>query len=552
MNILCPHYFIIRFIIFSLFFLNFLGKNNLNAQSPLTPKGGTNQKDPKKNLNTPPSGVGGLKDQEQQAQGGGEKVVLERADVLKKVAGQPNVRKLVGNVVIRHNGTMFYCDSAYFYENKNAVDAFGKTRVVSDKGSVLTADTMYYDGNSQLARARGKVNLQDEKMNLQTPALDYQIYSGIANYYQEGKIEDNEKTLTSKAGTYDSNSKIFYFSKDVVLISKKDEQKIETQTLNYNTIDKMAYFKGATKITSKDGVINTKEGTFNTETQISNFVGRTHLKNGDYILEGDSVYFEKKTEFGYAWGNVKLQSVKDSMEVEGDFAWVRQKEGESRIYGNTLARQITGLDTLWLKADTLFVVNEKDKTINPRKQLLAYHNTKIFRKDLQGVCDSLAYNRADSTLQFYGSPVLWANKSQLSADTIILELDNNKPKRGFLKHEAFLIAEDTLKQFNQIKGKNMLAFFKEKQIRRLEVKGNAQNILFALKEKTNELIGLNRVDCSDMNILFKENNKAQRVSYINKVDATFTPPHEIEEPQKKFKNFKWEIDRKPTRKQMIR
>ncbi len=489
--------------------------------------------------------------QEQQAGNpGGEKVTLERADVLKKVAGQPNVRKLVGNVVIRHNGTMFYCDSAYFYENKNAVDAFGKTRVVSEKGSVITADTMYYDGNTQLARARGLVNLQDEKMNLQTPALDYQIASGIASYYQSGKIEDSEKTLTSKAGTYDSNSKIFYFSKDVVLISKKDQQKIETETLNYNTIDKMAYFKGNTKITSKDGIVNTTEGNFNTENQISNFKGRTFLRNGDYTLEGDSVYFERKTEFGYAWGNVILNSLKDSLQVEGDFAWVRQQQGESRVYGNAIARQISGVDTLWLKADTLFAVNEKTKT-NPKKYLIAYQNTKIFRKDLQAVCDSLAYNRADSTLQLYGSPIMWANKSQLSADTIFLELDNNAPKKGYLKHEAYLIAEDTLHNFNQIKGKNMTAFFKEKQIKRLEVKGNAQNILFALKEKTNELIGLNRVDCSDMNILFKGNNKAQRVSYINKVDATFTPPHEIVEPQKKFKNFRWDINRKPTKNQML-
>jgi lipopolysaccharide export system protein LptA len=492
------------------------------------------------------------KEKPDQAADSDEKVTLERAEVLEKAKNKPNVKKLLHSVAVRHKGSVLYCDSAYLYEDRNAVDAFGHTRLVSDNGSVLTADSMFYEGNSQRARAVGNVVMQDEKTVLYTKNIDYDLITGIAYYTRGGRIVDSEKTLESAQGSYDTNSKIFRFQNKVVLDSKQEKRRIETEDLTYNTISKLAFFQGPTHITTKDGKIYSESGTYNTESQVSNFRGRTKIQDEQYSIEADTLYFDNKSEVGFAQRNVYLKNLKDSLTAYGDKAWFRGKDGESKIYGNALAYQVSekGRDTLWIKADTLYAINrEKGDSV---RQFLAYHHVLIFRRDFQAKCDSLAYNRRDSTLRFYKNPVLWAKKSQLSGDTIFAELDKNQLKRLHLRVNSFMVSEDTLKNYNQIKGKNITTFFHDNSVRRVEVRGNGESAYFAL-DKDTLLVGMNQSKCSgDINVVFGEKNQLKRITQISKVEGEFVPPHELKEEMKKLQNFVWYEEQKPKREDMVR
>jgi lipopolysaccharide export system protein LptA len=95
--------------------------------------------------------------------------------------------------------------------------------------------------------------------------------------------------------------------------------------------------------------------------------------------------------------------------------------------------------------------------------MFAYNHVKIFKSDLQGKCDSLVYNYTDSTIYFYRDPVLWNERSQLTADTINIQLANNKINRMYLRTNSFVISQDTLLQYNQVKGRQMTAFFKRQK-----------------------------------------------------------------------------------------
>ena len=210
-------------------------------------------------------------------------------------------------------------------------------------------------------------------------------------------------------------------------------------------------------------------------------------------------------------------------------------------------RNISGQDTLFRTADTLLSINNKE---TDTRIIYAYHNTKFYRKELQGKCDSLVYNRSDSTIYLYTDPVIWNKDSQMSADSINIQLANDKIRTMYMKVNSFVISEDSLHHFNQLKGKDMDAHFRDNQIKKVNVRGNGQNIYFVL-EGDSVLIGMNRVECSDMDIHFKEENKIHKISYINKVDAVMVPPHEIEEPQTKLKDFQWRIQEKPTKEQLL-
>jgi hypothetical protein len=60
------------------------------------------------------------------------------------------------------------------------------------------------------------------------------------------------------------------------------------------------------------------------------------------------------------------------------------------------------------------------------------------------------------------------------------------------------------------------------------------------------LMGMNRMLCSKMEIRFKD-NKANTIKALTTPDATFIPPHEIQEPDKRLKGFMWRINERPKR-----
>ena len=83
-------------------------------------------------------------------------VYLERADNLsfdeERIA---NAQILRGNVIFRHEEALMYCDSAYFYENTNSIDAFGHVRFVQGDTLQGFGDKLFYDGNTKLAAFAG-------------------------------------------------------------------------------------------------------------------------------------------------------------------------------------------------------------------------------------------------------------------------------------------------------------------------------------------------------------------------------------------------------------
>jgi hypothetical protein len=79
---------------------------------------------------------------------------------------------------------------------------------------------------------------------------------------------------------------------------------------------------------------------------------------------------------------------------------------------------------------------------------------KIFKKDLQGVADSLEYRSADSTLYFYKNPIFWTDGNQMTADSISMLIEKNTISKIFMVTNSFVISQDTLlNHFNQIKGR---------------------------------------------------------------------------------------------------
>jgi lipopolysaccharide export system protein LptA len=463
------------------------------------------------------------------------------------------IRKLLGNVSFKQEDTFLYCDSAYQYLERNEVEAFSNVRVVQNDTVTINGDHGFYNGNARTARMTGNVVMHDPRMTLTTDALNYDLNRKVASYNTGGHLVDPQNTLDSEQGSYSTESKVFVFKRNVHLVSidPKNGQATDlaNDTLRFNTITKIAYFDGPTRIKTKQGDLYAEKGTYNTITKISNFERNAKLQTPNYFLGGDKLVYDEDKLYGIANGHVTLISKKDNLTLRGDVGRYWRGLGRTKLYGGRpVIRNISNKDTLYLAADTLLSVETRVPKAG-KDVLYAYPKVQIFRGTLQGRCDSLTYDRQDSVIYLNKDPVLWQQRRQLSADSMQIRSRRGQISQMRLFSNAFTVSEDTLLNYNQVKGRNMTAFFQDNKLRRIDVLGNAESLYFALEGDT-ATTGVNKAVSASMRLLFAD-NELKTISFLTNPDATFIPPHELKGPDKQLRGFRWRPTERPARRTVL-
>ncbi len=462
-----------------------------------------------------------------------------RADLLEffKIEGEA-VRKLVDNVVFTQEGTTVYCDSSLFFPALNKMEAFGNVKIIDDSVTI-TADRLVYEGNARKSRLRDNVIYRSGTRTLYTDFLDYELDTKIGQFYESGRLVDETNTLTSQTGIFFSRQSLAIFRENVVLVSP--EYTLKSDTLRYNTQTKVAVTPGPTQIITPDGVrVDALGGEYLTERKITEFVDG-EVETQDYILEGDELYLDDLSQIYTAEGNVKMTAKTRDVIIIGDEGLHYKQLGMSKIYGRPVMKKLMQQDTFYLTADTLYAIESE---IESEKRILAYHNVKMFRVNLQGKADSIAYFLADSMIHLYDDPILWTESSQITADSINILVANNVIDKMFLNRNSFISSLDSLKNYNQIKGRKMVAQFANNSVSKINVNGNGESIYYLLDEGDSIMMGLNKMICSDMLINFNQ-NEIKDITFYKQPEARLIPPHEIKTEDTRLDGFSWRIEERP-------
>jgi len=469
------------------------------------------------------------------------------------------IRKLIGAVSFKQQDVFLYCDSAYQYLERNEIEGFSNVRIVQSDTMTITGDHGYYDGNKRLARMTGQiVTMRDPRMTLTTTALDYDLTRKTAFYTVGGHIVDPKNTLDSQQGYYDTNSKVFVFKRDVHLVSLDEQGQptdLRNDTLTFNTSTKIAYFDGPTRIKSTQGDLYAEKGTYNTVTRVSNFARNAKIDTPGYLLGGDVLVYDQVKLYGVATGHVSLISKKDNLVLRGDQGRYWRALGRTKLFGTRpVVRNISGKDTLYMAADTLLSVETRPGRAVQRPILYAWPKVQIFRGKMQGRCDSLTYDRQDSVIYLNRDPVVWQARNQLTADSMNLRFKHGQLDRANLFSNAFAIQEDTIMDYNQVKGRNMIAYFRRSQMVRIDVLGNAESLYFTVEDDSTRtglnksyLSGMNKSVSASMTLRFVD-NKIKNLTWVTNPEASYTPVHELKEADKQLKAFRWRPTERPTRR----
>jgi lipopolysaccharide export system protein LptA len=450
-----------------------------------------------------------------------------------------DAQRLIGNVECEHEGAIMRCDSAYLFSNKT-LEAYGHISIVKGDSIFVYGDSLRYDATTKLANLKGNVKCIEKDMTLTTNVLIYDVSKSIASYYNGGTIVNKENTLKSKNGHYYSGTKELAFHYDVTLVNP--DYKMSGDTLRYNTTSKTAYFIGPSIITSKESYIYCENGWYDTDKEISRFSKNAIIVHQDQKLLGDSVFYDRKKGYSSATKNVRIIDTAQKTFIAGGFAEHFEKGNRAIVTGNPLFGMQVEADTLYVASDTL-QYNEPDSL---HTYVKAFRHVKIYKKDLQGLCDSLTYSTHDSLMCMYNSPILWTNNGQVTAKQIhVIAGQKSKNKYFELTGNSIVIQKsDSLDEnkFNQIAGRKIEGYINNDTIRKLNVIGNAQIIYYVKQKKTYK--GVNKTICSDLTVWFNADG-VDRATYRNKPESIIFPLAEVVDTEMRLKNYVWLENKRP-------
>ena len=481
-----------------------------------------------------------------------EKVKHVHSDELRKDTKYDGNPYFIGHVEFEHQGSILTADEVIVYEGQNFVKAIGNVKLQNTDGSVITAEEMEYDGNTQRGIARRNVVLTDPKQTIRTETMYYDRLSNQAYFNTGGTITDGQSKMYTKSATYFLDTKLIDFV-DNVRIDNPDYI-VEGVKIKQNQNTKVAEFFGPTTITRRDNPKNrvyTERGTYKMNTKEVYLNKNSKIFYNDKILTGDDMYYNQLTGFGTGTGNVTLDDPKERRWIKGGYGEIFEKKDSAMMTKNPYAVKAFEKDSMYFAAEKIISFQKPDSAdIKKKKSFLrAFRKGRFYKSNAQGRADSIAFNETDGVLHMYRDPILWSNGKQVTGDKVEAYFDTEKENLDSLKviGNAFAISKvDSLNmkdEFNQVKGKLMTVYYDdENNIKEAKVIGNAQAISYSddvnQETKEKERIGISLTACGIIDAIFEE--KALQIVSCN-IGATSDtyPMSKIEPARRKFQDFNW-------------
>lgn len=489
----------------------------------------------------------------------------------------PDAQILRGNVIFRHDSAYMYCDSAYFYERTNSVDAYGHVRF--EQGDTLSGsgNRLYYNGNTRLARLRGNVRLvhgTDNPTVLTTDSLNYDRLRDVAYYFAGGIIEDSLNTLSSVRGQYFPRTKQAVFSCEVVLRNPKTvlvgEQSttparfvLTSDTLLYNTDTHIADIVSPTTIVYEgETTIRTRLGWYNTQNERSMLLLRSVVEHADgKQMTGDTIFYDKRIGYGRILGRMEMRDTANHATLLGNRGEMF-RDGHSGYATDSAQMQDWSDSTMvgYMHADTLFTEEVSYTALRlsgedtlrydtTYRRMRAFHNVRLYRPDMQAVCDSADYIGRDSVMTLYTQPVCWSENNQISADTIRLYMRDGHVDYAVGTGNALTVKQETRNYYDQMTGKEMTAYIRNGELSEVAVNGNAQTVFYP-QDDDSTYIGMNTTESSYVTV-YLEAQKIHHIRFTAETNGVLYPLDQIPAGLDRLGGFFWAEQERPRRPEDI-
>ena len=166
-----------------------------------------------------------------------------------------------------------------------------------------------------------------------------------------------------------------------------------------------------------------------------------------------------------------------------------------------------------------------------------YHKVRMFRSDVQGVCDSIVYITKDSCLTMYSDPILWNYDQQLLGEEIKVYMNDSTIDWAHIINQALVVEMKDSTNYNQISGREMKAYFENQEMKKVEVIANLL-LIFYVEEQDSTMIGLNYGEGSLLHLFLNE-GKMEKAVMIGQSNGTLYPMDQIPPDKLRLPTFAW-------------
>ncbi len=564
-------------------------------------------------------------------------------------------RKVVGPARFLHNNTYLLCDSAMWNVSTNIIDAVGHVQIIQDR-TRLSSGSLQYVVDDDLAKFRGGlVQLEDKDKNtLRTRYLDYNTKDSVAIFQNGASMRDKDgQIIESLYGSYDSKARLFVFNDRVNMYM--DTTFVKTSRLEYRSDINTAYFGYATDMWQDDNMLSANDGWYDRDKELFFFRRNVHMLTKDQETWSDTLYYHRAINDVELIGQVEvLDTTRNVFALAGRMEYT---DSLSRVK-LTRTPAVIGVseeeskrDTVWFGADTIVyrgikrhkvdslwkvdadkrlkdltgdpvteyrrkaaeeaakaaaeaakndpnaqagrdrgpdgapggkpgaagkdaaktgeeekpAASEENKPPVPKDTvkagpppvdtsqisfIWATSRVKLYRDDIQMSCDSLAYNDLDSLVRLYRDPLVFnEGNRQYAADSIYVVIKNKRAERARLMSDAFITTQEDTLCYDQIKSTEMMAYFDStRTLQRFDALGGATALFFLTENDA--LATVNKVESKMLYALFDQGN-LDKIYYFDNAKNDAYPIVQLPKEERYMKGFRWDPERKPSGPQDI-
>lgn len=460
------------------------------------------------------------------------RVFLDRADVLHKQAND-SFMIITGNVQFTKGGMVMNCDSAHFYPESESFNAYGNVKMQQGDTLFIYGDTLLYNAPMQqailLAEPGRIVRMINRDVTLETEEFIYEINYEVGYYQKGGILFDSQNRLTSLYGEYSPYTKDSSFNTNVHLTSygKEDTLVIFSDSLFYNTETHIAQLTSPSDIINKRGTIFTTNGFYDTTLDTAALYNRSivHTVEGR-ILTADTIYYDRIVGRGECFGNMLMTDSARQASIFADYGFFYDPTDSAYATGSLLIKEYSQDDTLYLHGKQINIYRNIEAVEIPAIPADTVENTpeipgwirydttnvadiwprvRFYRTDMQGVCDSMRITGADTMMRMYKHPVMWSDDRQIHGRIIEFHVNDSTIDFARLPDQGFVAERLTGDFYNQMSGKEFLATFDNGELRRLDVSGNVEFIMYP-EENDSTINKQVNATSSFMTAIFSKNN----------------------------------------------
>ncbi|PSQ81768.1 MAG: hypothetical protein BRD41_01765 [Bacteroidetes bacterium QS_1_63_11] len=486
--------------------------------------------------------------------------------------GGERLQEMFGNVFVRQDRSQY----ALRYLNRDEV-LFVDDVVMYERGDTLQADTVRYNRATEVGRARSNVRLTNGDVDVRSDRAIYYDTEKRSVFPDSVVLVDSNRVLRAPFGTYWSDEQRAEFGGGVRL----------TEPGTTLLSDSLTYYREQERSIARGNVFVDRRGEEGAQTDTTS---RTYLF-GDWVdnrearrysrVEGDALLVRVRMDSTGAPDDTlvvdarRLEAFRtdahrrlvavDSVRIwQPDLSAVADSAVYDRVVAPTpdsAAGQPVGIDSARAQPPESGAGASSDTTRSAPTARTSAPPDSLASRRSRSTPDWAAGRwdtptaQADSALpleetRLFQAPVTWFEGSQVWGDSIRVRARNREPDTVFVRGAAFAAQQDSvLDRIQQLKGRNLVAFFQSGSLRRIRAEPNSRAIRFMAAEN-DSLNGAARTSGDRIVLRFRDGD-VRRIRVVGGTQTTYYRDNENIPDPFELEGFQWTPDRRPTRQGLL-